>query len=155
MSAPDKVLIPCDDDRFEHVGRQFMAFGVGAYPGPTHFYGGKDWKDVKRWMTVLHMFDADGNHLSTEANLAGFDREAPAVYDKADQMLDALLAEDRLKDAEWGDIEVKLFSVVIDEVYYELVYESEMDGEIEHESATLWPNDCVFYPPWNTGNYDT
>lgn len=164
MAAPAKVLIPHEpklDERFHYVGqfedgRQFMAFGVGAFPGENHYAIPENWREVKRWIAVLHLFDADGNHIRTEARLVGFDQEGAAVYHKILLTLDNLLSEFGLEHAELGDIEVKPFSIEIDEIYYGLVYEQEVgeDGT-EYESATLWPNNCMFYPPWNDGSYDT
>jgi hypothetical protein len=53
-----------------------------------------------------------------------------------------------------GDINVKLFSVKVDEVTYGLIYE-EADEEKYCEYVMLEPNDIIFQEPWDSGNYST
>ena len=161
MAKPKKVRIPYDDYRFEHVGKllggnQYMAFVTGAYPGKKRLVPA-NWQDVKRWIAVIHIFDAKGNHLETDARLIGLDREAKRVFAEADAVLDTLMDKHGAKIAKRCAIDVKLFSIEIDEVVYELVYQArktEGDNKL-YETTTLWPNDVVFYPPWNDGRYDT
>jgi hypothetical protein len=159
MTDPEKVLIPHDDFAFETVGRfadgrQFMAFVSGAYPG-EHRLVPKNWLDVKRWIVVIHIFDADGNHLTTEAHLIGFAREEPHLHTKIDTMFVALLSDYKIIPSMYCDIWIKPFHTVVDDIYYEFVYEREEDGDEIYEQMALWPNDVVFYPPWNDGYYDT
>lgn len=159
MTQPEQVLIPHDDYRFESVGRftdgrQFMAFVTGAYPG-EHLPAPENWQDVKRWIAVIHIFDVNGEHLTTEARFIGLAREEPLLRSKIDTSFADLLRDYQIDDTCFCDIWIKPFRTVIDDIRYEFVYEREEDeGEI-YERMTLWPNDIVFYPPWNDGLYDT
>jgi hypothetical protein len=156
---PEKVLIPHDDYRFECVGRfphgrQFMAFQTGAFPG-QHRVAPKNWQDVKKLIVVIHIFDAKGSHLTTDAHLIGYAREEPQIDAKMDAMYADLLREYKIEDNYLCDIWISSFHTVIDDIYYEFVYEQAADGDEIREQMALWPNDVVFYPPWNDGNYDT
>src|SRR5262245_52104055 len=83
MAKPDKLRIACEDfeyARFDRVGRlpdgtQFMAFVTGAFPTGEKYYSGDDWQHKKKWLAVVHRFDADGNHIATETRLGGYDVE--------------------------------------------------------------------------------
>jgi hypothetical protein len=159
MSAPEKVLIPHDDYDFDTIGkfadgRQFMAFGTGAYPGEKRI-APANWKDVKRWIVGIHIFDAEGNHLTSEARLICFAREESQLYTKLDTMFPALLNDYQITPDLYCDIWIKPFRTVIDDIYYEFVYKHEdIDGEI-YEQMALYPTDVVFYPPWDDGRYDS
>ena len=59
------------------------------------------------------------------------------------------------EEAEPCDIYVKPFSAEIDGVLYELVYESGVDEDEGDEYVMLWPNDVMFHPPWDSGEYST
>jgi hypothetical protein len=63
----------------------------------------------------------------------------------------------RLGQVEFGDIWVQPFRVEVGKVVHELIYEREWweeDGE-EHEWVMLEPNDIMFHPPWDSGEYST
>lgn len=166
MTQPEKVLIPHDDYRFKSVGRfpdgrQFMAFVTGAYPG-EHRHVPENWQDVKQWIAFIHIFDADGNHLTTdaqtselEARLIPFAQEEPHLRAKIDTMRTDLLRDYKIDDNYFCDICIRPFRTVIDDIYYEFVYVRREDGDKIYEQMALWPNDVVFYPPWNDGRYDT
>lgn len=153
MPAPDKIVIPHDDYRFEDVGhfgdgRQYMAFGTRAFPLNT-FHS----REVKRWIAVIHLFDSDGNHLKTESRLVGFGTDEPDIFERIDEVFENLLSDYGTKDAQLGDICIKPFSIVIDDIFYGFIYKK--DEEHNRERITLWPNDVVFHPPWDDGLYDT
>jgi formate hydrogenlyase regulatory protein HycA len=61
-----------------------------------------------------------------------------------------------IEDIELRDVYVRPFRVEIDGILYELVYERHVseDGR-EWEEMMLWPNDIMFHPPWDSGEYST
>jgi len=165
MAAPDKIRIPYqnfDGARFDCIGRyaggnQFMAFATGAFPGEERYPDpDSDWRKIKRWVAVLHKFDSEGNHIGSESRLGGFDAEGRQFAgEKAWHRLAQMLREAGLQNAEPCDIHIKPFSVEIDGVVYELVYEHDIEDGVEHEHVMLWPNDIMFHPPWDSGKYST
>ncbi len=173
MPKPIRLRIPYEDDeygRFNLVGRysggdQFMAFVTGAFPAdwwsgsrPPEYLRTR-WADHKRWYAVLHRFDADGNHLGTEVRCGGTTAagESQAI-ERADEELAVLLTS--LGPLEPQDIWVKPFGVEIDGYPFGLVYECVNAEDPEDPSATneyvmLQPNDVMFHPPWESGEYST
>jgi hypothetical protein len=124
---PEKVLIPHDDFCFECVGRfpdgrQFMAFITGAYPGPDRL-APNNWKDVKRWIVVIHIFDSKGSHLTTDARLVGYAREEPQLDTKMAAIYADLLRDYQIDENSLCDIWIRPFHTVIDDIHYEFVYE--------------------------------
>ncbi len=167
MAAPDRIRIPYEDfdgARFDCVGRYddgnlFLAYVTGAFPGRDQYPDPSgDWQQRKSWNAVIHKFDSDGNHIGSEARRGGYDIEGRNVVGaKAWQHLQAMLAELGLHNPELCDIHIKPFSVEIENVLYALEYEhgiDEDDGE-EYECVMLWPNDIMFHPPWDSGEYST
>ena len=166
MPKPELIRIPLDEHRFENVGRlpdgtQFMAYVTGAFPTGRKYYSGDDWRTKKKWLAVLHRFDAEGNHIGTEARLGAFDIEGRQVAgDKAFAHLQDMYAELAADgEPEFCDIRVKPFSVEIDEVTYGLFYqqseEEPEEGEERGEWVLLEPRDIMFHPPWDGGEYST
>jgi len=167
MAAPDKLRIPYEDfegARFDCVGcladgKQFMAYVTGAFPGHERFPDPSgDWQQRKSWNAVVHRFDSNGNHIDSEAKRGGYDIEGRDVAGgKAWQHLDSMLGELGLQNPKLCDIYIKPFSVEIDDVVYALEYEHEIDEDdgYEHECVMLWPNDIMFHPPWDSGEYST
>ena len=157
MPIPDKIKISfLEDYHTENVGRygegnQYMAFVVATLPEIL----GRDWRHEKRWYAVLHTFDEDGKHLTTEARFAGVPADGEdQVGERACGWVTEMLAG--LERITREDIEVQLFSVQVDGQLFGLVdssHISEEDGSI-YETVTLMPNDFVFNPPWD-GDYDT
>jgi formate hydrogenlyase regulatory protein HycA len=158
---PDPLRIPHDDDRFEYVGtygsdRQFMAFVTGAFPGDNYYPGPSgDWTSHKRWYAVLHHFDAEGDHLGTDAWSGGTTAEGEnKAVERAYRKLDEMLAS--LGEYEFCDIAVKPFQYEQDGYRFALVYElNDEDPEPIPEHVMLWPNDIMFHPPWDSGEYST
>lgn len=161
MAAPDKLRIPLDEYHFEAVGRlsdgtQFMAYVTGAFPAGQEYYLGDDWRTKKRWLAVVHRFDADGNHVGSESRLGGFDIEGRDVAgDKAfknlKEMFETIMAGGR---PEFCDIWVKPFGVEIDGVRHGLFYEQD-EEDPKSEWVMLQPRDIMFHPPWDGGEYST
>ncbi len=169
MAKPDMLRIAYEDfdsGRFSAVGRlrdgtQFMAFVTGAYPIGLEYYSGDDWQTRKKWLAVIHRFDAEGNHIGSESRLGGFDIEGRDIAsEKAYSSLEDMLAElcgGELPD--FCDIWVRLFSVEMDGVahglFYELSEEEAEEGEDRGEWVMLEPRDIMFHPPWDSGEYST
>jgi len=127
-------------------GGQFFGCVVAAFRGPWPEEG---WQAHKRWYAVLHRFDAEGNHVNTDAWFAGTTADGErAVIARAEERLGGWLAD--LPDLAYGDIAVKLFAVVIDDVRFGLIDETDED----HDHVELYPNELGFDEPWD-GLYDT
>lgn len=173
MTVPNCLRIPYEDfdgARFDCIGRygasnQFMAFVTGAMPHA--FEKGERWdlecrdaddyyRKHKGWYAVLHKFDAEGNHIGSEARLGARDSEGwYQACAKAENQLTQLLRE--VSEPVLCDIRIRPFAVEIEGIRYGLVYECEFweeDGE-EHEWVMLEPNDIMFHPPWDSGEYST
>jgi hypothetical protein len=108
---------------------------------------------------VLHRFDAAGNHLGTEAHSGGTtaDGEGLAIK-RADKELVKLLR--LLGPCEPSDIRVKPFGVEFDGYFFGLVYQlNSYDDPANpggtYECVMLEPNDVMFHPPWDSGEYST
>jgi hypothetical protein len=173
VAKPDKLLIPYVADersRFHHIGRYgpgnlFMALGTGAFPGDwssdsySPEYCKLHWAEHKRWYAVLHRFDADGNHLATEAQYGGTTASGEREANKeARRFLEAMLASLGPYDA--CDICVRLFRVEIDGYVFGLVYHCEDADDPDESDAVceyvmLEPNDIMFHPPWDSGEFST
>lgn len=164
LGPPGIVRIPSDQDRFESVGRlpdgrQIMGFVTGAFPDDARSnYETEEWRRVKRWVAVLHVFDAAGNHLSSDAQLGGFDTEGKDVScEKAYVQLDSMLLRHGGEKLEHRDIWVKQFSVTVDGVTHSLLYQQcqPEEGGPTFEWVMLEPRDIMFHPPWDSGEYST
>jgi formate hydrogenlyase regulatory protein HycA len=163
FGPPDKLRIPNDEGRFENVGQlpdrtQFMAYVTGAFPGGVKYPDPtSDWRTKKRWLAVIHRFDAQGNHIGSESKLGGYDIEGRDVagqkaWNELEEMYTALTG---YQEPKFCDIWVKPFSVEIDGVIHGLFYEHWKDGDFEHECVMLEPRDIMFHPPWDSGAYST
>jgi hypothetical protein len=164
VGSPEKLRIPHDDHRFKYVGRladgrQFMAFVTGAFPdGIKLNWDTDEWRKAKQWLAVLHLFDAEGNRLSSEAKLGGYDIDGYDVAgDKARAELARMLGQVEQGEPRLGDIWVRQFAVQLDGVTHSLLYEAfkaEDDGPVV-ECVMLEPRDIMFHPPWDNGEYST
>jgi formate hydrogenlyase regulatory protein HycA len=165
FGPPERLRVPRDEGRFEHVGRygsgnQFMAFVTGAFPeGDPYPDPAGDWASKKRWYAVLHRFDAAGNHLGTDAWSGGTTAEGQErAVRRAWRKLEEMLAS--LGDYEVCDIAVKPFRFEQDGYLFGLVYERNSYDDPDNPGAgyacvMLWPNDIMFHPPWDSGEYST
>ena len=104
----------------------------------------------------MHLFDADGNHLKSEARHAPYDIEGwDAACEKAEAERSAMFIPWRGKKPQRCDISVKLFSVVIDGIAHGLICRAEQpeeDGTV-FEGVFLEPRDVMFHPPWDSGQW--
>jgi hypothetical protein len=169
MAKPDKLRIAYEDydyGRFNAIGRlsdgtQFMAFVTGAFPTGLNYYLGDDWRTKKKWLAVIHRFDAHGNHIGSESRLGGYDIEGrDTAGDKAFGHLADMHRELFAgRQPEPCDIWVRLFSVEIDGVTHGLFYEQDEEepeeGEERGEWVMLEPQDIMFHPPWDSSEYST
>jgi hypothetical protein len=166
MAKPDKIRIPLDEDRFENVGHLpdgtlFIAFVTGAFPTGMKYYVGDDWQHKKKWLAVFHCFDADGYHIGSQSRFGAFDSEGSQVAgDKAFAHLETMIAGlSAGGQPEFCDICVRLFSIEIDGVTHGLFYERSNEepetGEERAEWVMLEPQDIMFHPPWESGEYST
>jgi hypothetical protein len=76
----------------------------------------------------------------------------------ADKQLEKMVAA--LGKIELCDIRVKPFQAEIDGYLFGLVYECEDaedpdDPDAKEEHVMLQPNDVMFHPPWDSGEYST
>jgi len=131
-------------------GQQVMGFVVATLPsevGPPP----ENWEEHKWWYAVVHRFDKEGGHLETTARFAGrtVDGERDVIA-RAWEYLAELL--DELPPIHYRDVFVRLFSVEIHGRRFGLVDDSEPAND--YERITLWPNDLVFFPPYD-GLYET
>jgi formate hydrogenlyase regulatory protein HycA len=170
FGPPERLRVPHDDHRFEHVGHygngnQFMAFVSGAFPADwwagnrSPEYLQTRWAEHKRWYAVLHRFDAAGNHLGTDAWSGGTTEEGQdEACERAWRKLGEMLSS--LGRRRPGDIKVKPFRFEHDGYLFSLRYERNSyedpdDPEAGYECVMLWPNDIMFHPPWDSGEYST
>lgn len=163
FGPPDTLRIPAEGP-IEFVGRledgtQYMTFITGAVPDGCLFnLDNEDWRKVKSWIGVLHLFDAEGNHLRSEARLGGYDIEGwDKACDKAWAQVREMFAPFRSKNPRRCDILVKPFSVAQDGITHGLVYETfkaEEEGRVV-EWVMLHPRDVMFHPPWDSGEWST
>jgi formate hydrogenlyase regulatory protein HycA len=173
MAAPDRLLIPWEDydyGRFNLVGRygglnQYMAFVTGAFPAdwwsgnrPPEYLRNQ-WAEHKRWYAVLHRFRADGAHWGTELWNGGTTADGQGhAIERADNRLGELL--ESLGPRTPCDIWVKPFGVAVDGYFFGLEYQlNSLDDptnpDATYECVMLEPNDIMFHPPWDSGEYST
>ena len=69
--------------------------------------------------------------------------------------LDALFLESGLAGAPPADISVSLFQVVQGGTRYAVLYEAYEESGETHEHVMLEPNDVMFHPPWESGEFST
>ncbi len=160
FGPPERLRIPAEGP-IDYVGRledgtQYMSFVTGAWPDDYRF--NEDWRKVKSWIGVLHPFDAEGNHLKSEARHGGYDIEGwDAACEKAWAEVHAMLTPHRSKIPKRYDIFVKPFSLVINGITHGLVYQvtqSDENGPV-YEGVFLEPSDVMFHPPWDSGEWST
>jgi hypothetical protein len=157
MALPDRIPI-CylPDYRSWCIGRyadgQFLGSVVSGYAkqywAKVRRVGfGDDWPAQQRHYSVLHLFDHDGWHRSSDIWYAG------TGQGEAVQRAFARLQErvDALPGRAYGDIAIRPFHVEFDDQVFALVDESD---EERGDWAELYPNDWGFHPPWD-GHYDT
>jgi formate hydrogenlyase regulatory protein HycA len=168
MAEPDTLLIPYEDfesGRFTHVGRygggnQFMGYVTFASQYVPKFYHTEEvtadgrllFRQHTNCFAVLHPFDAAGRHLGTDVErVEGTPDSGQRDWAKLEEMIAGLGV------VEFGDIRVKLFRVEVGKVVHGLIYEPEgwEEGYQVGDYVMLEPNDIMFHPPWDSGEYST
>jgi hypothetical protein len=113
---------------------------------------------VKSWIGVLHLFNAQGNHLKTEARHGGYDLEGwDAACEKAWAEVHAIFIPYRAQWLKRCDIFVKPFSLVIAGITHGLVYRATRcakNGPV-CEGVFLEPRDIMFHPPCDSGEWSS
>jgi len=151
MALPDTIPIAYEPDyRTDTIGRyvggQFFASIHGAHPPGANPLD----RASIRWYVVLHLFEPDGRHRSSDIWCAGIGEYfAGAIAEAGEARLRRLL--DGLADREYGEIAIRPFQVEHDGVVFGLIDES---GEERGDWAELFPDGLGFHPPWD-GRYDT
>jgi hypothetical protein len=171
VAEPDALLIPHENfegGRFTHIGRygggnQFMGYVTYASHYVPKFYDTEDvtpdgqllFRKHINCFAVLHRFDAAGRHLGTEVDhVEGTQDSGERDWAKLEEKIA------RLREVEFCDIRVKPFSVEFGKVVHGLIYECVDAEDPDDPSATneyvmLEPNDIMFHPPWDSGDYST
>lgn len=153
MTIPEKIPIERIEDYHTHYlgqssdGKQFWAHSthvfVKTYAEILEIQG--DWQDYRHEYAVLHTFDKDGNHLTSNCFNCGTSKDVTdkMLYDKLEEMVC------QLGVIEFKDIEIKPFQSKIDDIIYGLVPDE------NNEYINLEPNSQIsFVPPWD-GTYST
>jgi hypothetical protein len=165
MAVPDTLLIPYESfeyGRFKHVGRygpgnQFMGYVTYAYPKYYHTEevtpdGQIIWREHTNCFAVLHRFGPSGQHLGTDVEpVQGVMGSEEQDWAKLIEMIAGL------GEVQPCGIRVKPFRVEVGKVVHGLIYECQQDEEDgrELEWVMLEPNDIMFHPPWDSGEYST
>ena len=148
MPIPEIIPILRIEDYHTHYighladGRQF--FGYETFVLPKDASGG-DWASRRQEYAVLYLFDQHGTHLATDFWYGGTSAEprSPGTTQRLEEMIEAL------GPYEFGDIKVRPFLTMIDNVEFGLV------PDLESECISLEPSSTIaFYAPWE-GEYDT
>jgi formate hydrogenlyase regulatory protein HycA len=152
MTFPEKLPIARMEDYHTHYlgktgdGRLFWGYETFAYSPPISQINDNNWRQYRFDYAVLHLFDNEGNYLSSKSFTPG-----KGVMPKG-----AIMTE---KIEEWVaglgaftycDIEIKLFQTIIDGLTFGLIPNSN-----EHFSIDLEPSSTIsFQEPWD-GEYYT
>ncbi|MFC4054635.1 hypothetical protein ACFOY4_33515 [Actinomadura syzygii] len=153
MPVPDVIPIKHEPDfHADTIGTyqagQFFASVTGAYP--KDHVPGPDWQTQMRWYAVLHRFDPAGFHAGSEIWSAGRNQK-----DRRDatQRAQAKLTEwlTALPDRTYGDIAIRPFQLVVDEITFGLLIEKRRG---RRTWAELHPQGLGFASPWD-GLYST
>lgn len=153
MAIPERVPISHEPDyHTDTIGTYDDGQFLGSVTATLEDGSGAeaDWYRHKRWYAVLHRFDHDGGHASSQVWFAGTSEQENDSIVKAEACLDRWL--DALPGRAFGDIAIKLFQVEVDGHIFGLVDQSELYNGQDH--AELLPDDLGFDPPWD-GQYDT
>ena len=150
MQFPEKIPIERIEEYHTHYlgrttdGRLFWGYVTFVYTVlPKDVIG--DWRAYRNEYAILHIFDIDGTHTNTRHWLGGTTNQVTDIqlYTKLEDMI----AE--LGEIEFSDIEVKLFTTVIDDVTFGLIPDTSC-GFINLEPYST----IAFGEPWD-GSYST
>lgn len=158
-TPPDRVLLPSEFEDaaadevwpgvFENTGHlpdgtQILAY---VYSCPPDHTGTRD------DLAVVHEFDAKGQHRSLKLKRVGETASGP----KANVILDAMLAPYQAAGWEPGDILVRPFLVEQAGFHFGFIFET-MENDVDDEPSEYMlfvPFGFPFYPPYDSGVYDT
>ena len=154
MAVPERI--PIMHEAGDHSGSigtyqqgQFLGAIVLARPSVPALDGSTK-PGSEHWYAVLHLFDHDGRHTSSEIWDAGpHEPGTGAVADRASAYTAGLVQN--LADAQRGDIAVRPFQLARDGITFGLIPGSD---PVYGDWADLLPNGLRFHAPWN-GEYDT
>lgn len=131
---------------FFDEGKQFWGRVVAFLPEKFEF---ERWRELKRWYTILHIFDTKGAHLQTKHSFMGTTSEGERlIHENSMELLKQWISD--LGPVTYQDIFISPFSIEIDGFKFGLLDTSDENGP----SLTMEPGDLYFRPPWN-GTYDT
>ncbi len=159
MKAPEKIRVAYEDTDFGHQGRLsdgrlFIACTTGTAP--------KGQYTVDRVIAVLHLFDADGNHLDTVSRLGGYCQDTNTYREDrrrasaaADAALEDLLAGLVPLQPKICTVDVRLFGLLRDDVEYGFFFRPMVEDGSEDEWVIHMPRNHWYHPPWDSGEYDT
>ncbi len=158
------LRIPAKDGPIDIIGQlddgtQIMAYVTGAFPdGYRINHDNEEWRKVKRWLGVMHLFDARGNHVRSNVRMGGLDIEGwNQAADKAWMYVREMLSLLQEHKPHSADIRVRLFSLSIDGITHGLIYRAdqpEPNGPV-FEFVMLEPLDIMFHPPWDSGEWSS
>jgi hypothetical protein len=154
VAIPDLIPIRHEPGyRTSTIGRYdeglFCGWVTGAF-SPDYFPRGNDWPTHKRWYSVMHRFDRDGNHTSSDIWSPG-----PGILEGQQERLGGWL--EALPGREFCDIAIRPFQRVADGIVFGLVPECHgdyPDGEEKEDWAEFYPGRLGFSSPWD-GSYST
>lgn len=158
MTVPDLVPIRHEPNyRTSTIGLwgggQFFAHVSGVFVGADD-----EGRVVRRWYSVLHEFDAAGQHLDSRVKASGTVADGPEktlVVAAAQKLLEEWLGS--LPGRQFADIAVAPFAAEVEGTLFGLVRECHgeyPEGEERDDWAELYPSGLGFGAPWD-GSYDT
>jgi formate hydrogenlyase regulatory protein HycA len=126
-------------------GRQFWGYETFVFTEPYSKLKEGDWYECRYDYAVLHVFDSDGNYMTTNYILAGSAAETRGKSLEGE--IKNLIAG--LGEITYQDIEIRLFQTIIDNITFGLVVDE------KNEMITLQPSSTIsFQEPWD-GEYYT
>lgn len=150
LKFPEKIPIERMEEYHTHYlgktadGQLFWGYVTFVYTVSQADMVG-DWQDYRNEYAILHLFDKNGNHKNTRHWLGGKTNQVTDIqlYTKLEEMVM------ELGEIEFGDIEVKLFTTVIDGTIFGLVPDEKSMFINLQPHATI-----AFSEPWD-GSYFT
>ncbi len=149
---PQKILINRIEDYHTHfMGMcdnlyQFWGYLTFVMPKDLEESQKEEWGKYRKEYIILHIFDIEGNLISTEWQFAGFTNEIN------DDLLEKVL-ETWINSLgnyiKYCNISIKLFTVYIENTLFGLIPNNKTN------TIDLWPSFLIqFQEPWN-GEYYT
>ncbi|WP_034264084.1 hypothetical protein [Actinospica robiniae] len=153
MAIPDLIPIRHEPTyRTDTIGRYdgglFFGWISGAFA--PEYKPDANWAAHQRWYAILHRFDHDGRHVTSDIWCPG-----DGIRHGQQERLDEWLAA--LPGRAFGDIANRPFQIEVDGIVFGLVPECHGEYPAGHEEldwAEFYPGRLGFCAPWN-GRYDT